>query len=256
MTSAPAASPPYEQAIIALGQIGDDSNDVLWRLQREIARVGETPSVTRADQNVGSRVPRRNEVYAAFLREPAAVQSLILLCRHADHAEAVLPDLIRALHDEFGDVRFLAACLGQIQGDRTPAIPVLVKALDDDNPWIVTVAALSLREIGPAASSTMPALRNVLENVRNRVANAIRAKPPFPLANLRIKSGHSDLGRLSSRRRGADGTGIHRSKRGGHVGQIQRRIEQSAVLPRVVSVLPLDQIKWRRRLNSNFFRRA
>jgi HEAT repeat protein len=171
----------YEEAIVALGRIGDDSDQVLSRLRQEFSN----------DDGWQSRL--------------IAMQSLILLCRHADHSEILLPDLIRALEDENSDVRLVAACLGQIWGDRTPAISSLIKALDNDDPWVVSAAALSLREIGPPAKSAAPRLRELTENGRNRSFNAIRVQRGLELrlldgeqlVVLRFPTGAFDLGRLS-----------------------------------------------------------
>src|SRR5205823_1284098 len=131
-------------------------------------------SARGADQAADSNIRRPRNYYAIMPRRLAALQSLILLCGQVDHSALVIPDLIRALHDESRDVRLYAACLGQIQGDRTPAIPKLIQALDDTDPWVVSAAALSLRAIGPAAESAAPHLRRLLDDVRNRSTNLIR----------------------------------------------------------------------------------
>jgi HEAT repeat protein len=188
--------PPYEVAINALGKIGDDSELVLSRLLR-IADTGAVASVPTADEVGESENQRRIAQSAGIRLRLAALQSLILLCRQADHSQIVLPNLIRALDDEDIGVRLCAVCLGQIRGDKTAAIPVLINVLDDDDPWLVSAAALSLREIDPPAASAAPHLRKLTEDGRNRAANSTRVRRSYPLAVLWFESDGLDPDRLS-----------------------------------------------------------
>jgi HEAT repeat protein len=189
--------PSFHEAILALGMIGDDSGRVLTRLRREFAGDFAIHSVTRIDEVTDSRIQQRIDLNAAASRRLTALEALILLCRNADHADAVLSDLIGGLEDESGDVRLFAACLGQIQGDKTAAVPGLIKTLEDDDPWVVSAAVLSLREIGPAAASAAPRLRELAEDGGNRDANGIRDSRHHRLDNLRFGPGGFDLDRLS-----------------------------------------------------------
>jgi hypothetical protein len=192
----PPAPPPYEAAIHALGKIGDDSDQVMSRLLK-MGETGTVPSAVGADDIAASEMQQRIANSEATRRRLPALEALILICRQANHSDTVLPELIRALEDESGNMRLVAACLGQIQGDRTPAIPSLIKALDDGNPWVVSAAALSLRAIGPAAESAAPRLRKLTEYAHNRGTNATRVPPVIPMANLQFERGGYDLDRLS-----------------------------------------------------------
>ncbi|MBI3863340.1 MAG: HEAT repeat domain-containing protein [Planctomycetia bacterium] len=160
----------YDRVSAALGRIGDNSDRVVARLWREAA--------------VGRPVQRRL----------AALQALLGLCRHGDPIPSAF---LAALDDESVDVRLVAACLGQVEGDRSSAIPGLIRALTDDDPWVVSAAALSLRAIGPAAVSAAPKLRELTADVRNRAPNGIRSSHHYGLASLRFDPGGHDLSRLS-----------------------------------------------------------
>jgi HEAT repeat protein len=191
-----AYAPPYEAAINVLGKIGDDSEQVLSRLLR-IADTGAVATAPTADEVAESENQRRIAQSAGIRLRLAALQSLIPLCRQADHSQIVLPNLICALDDEDVGVRLCAACLGQIQGDKKAAVPSLINALDDDDPWVVSAAALSLREIGPAALSAAPTLRKLAEDGRNRDASLIHTGRNYQLLMLQFDTGGFDLDRLS-----------------------------------------------------------
>jgi HEAT repeat protein len=172
-TSAAKDSPPYRQAVIALGKIGDDSEQVIAALQEELANA---------------------EPHYCQLE---ALHSLFRLCQKADHSGTVLPDLISALGDSSPGARFVVASLGQIQGDRTPAIPDLIKLLDDEDPLIVARAALSLGQIGPAAVSAAPRLRGLMGHVSHRGFNALGSRFSFLRDVLDIEPAEFKLDRLS-----------------------------------------------------------
>jgi len=62
--------------------------------------------------------------------------------------------------------------LGQWYGERaSPAIPVLTRALQDENPKTVALAAAALRKIGPRARSAVPALVEAMQSTNNRPAS-------------------------------------------------------------------------------------
>lgn len=160
----------HGNSIWALGKIGDDSEAVLSRIRRELT----IDSVSR--------------------RNGSALEALLLLSRNAD---AVPPELVSALDDESASMRTIAACLGEIRGDKTPAVPNLIAALDDEDPGVASAAALSLAEIGPPAIGAVSRLRDLAGDMRNRAPNRVRKPREYRLASFRFQPGDRDLGRLS-----------------------------------------------------------
>ena len=91
----------------------------------------------------------------------AAARSLGLL---GSAAEPAIPNLVAALRDEEGRVRWEAAeALGRIGG--TTAVPALTNCLHDPDIPARQSAAFALGQIGPEAQEAVPALARALQDV-------------------------------------------------------------------------------------------
>lgn len=138
-------------AIRALGQIGDNSPEVLAVLRRRAAT---------------------HDSLAPINRRHMALQSLIQL---DGNSAATLADLVRALDDGSGQVRLFAAlALARLNPDDQEVIDRLATALGDEDPYVQTAVALALRKIGPAGKAAVPALRNIVRDEKNSASNEDR----------------------------------------------------------------------------------
>jgi HEAT repeat protein len=59
-------------------------------------------------------------------------------------------------------------------GKTDAALPVLVAALTDDNPWVRHEAALALDEMGPKAAPAKEALQKALDDKNDYVVRVVR----------------------------------------------------------------------------------
>jgi HEAT repeat protein len=139
--------PPYEEVLRALGEIGDNSDEVLSRIRHHLEAIDSK-------------------------NRSAALESLVML---DSGSTALIADLVRALGDDNVHVRLLAAGASQWRADVPRAVEALTKALSDSSPWVASAAALSLRELGREAASAIPALREMSQQSRNAVPNGIRS---------------------------------------------------------------------------------
>ncbi|MFN0052545.1 MAG: HEAT repeat domain-containing protein, partial [Planctomycetales bacterium] len=139
------------EAVKALGQIGDNSPEVLAKLRRQL---------TTDEGPIGAHRRRR------------ALDSLIQL--DGSSAET-LANLLSSLDDESVEVRLLAAlALARWNRDEQELVARLVTALGDESPYVQTAAALALWAIGPAAKSAVPELRKIARDGNHTVANIDR----------------------------------------------------------------------------------
>ncbi len=92
---------------------------------------------------------------------------------------AAVSALAAALKDENAEVRFWSAfALGEMKPPRAarPAVPALIRVLEESDEGVVRNAAYSLGLIGPAAKSAAPALRRLLKSPNQQyVRNAAYA---------------------------------------------------------------------------------
>lgn len=101
------------------------------------------------------------------------------LGKMGDKAAKAVPQLMKALEDKDMMVRVYAArALYAVDPKTTPSVvDVLAKGLADSNNFVRSAAAEGLGQLGPAASSALPALRRALadewSDVRKEAANAI-----------------------------------------------------------------------------------
>lgn len=163
----PGYRPEYAEIMTALGQIGDNSEAVLAALRNQLQN---------RDQR--SRL--------------AALKALVALCPNPD---GVVADQILCLEDPSPDVRLIAADMRDLQGERQPAVAALTKALRDEDPWVASAAALSLREFGSDAISAAPVLREIIGDIRNQAPNGVRVRRQ-DARDLRLDSDVRRMSRL------------------------------------------------------------
>jgi HEAT repeat protein len=93
------------------------------------------------------------------------------------YAEPALPTIVKALEDEEPTVRAAAAlAYGQLDPDPEEAIEALTALLKDEDLTVRAGAARGLGVMGPKVKDALPALREALERDREerRVARAYR----------------------------------------------------------------------------------
>ena len=75
-----------------------------------------------------------------------------------------VPHVVKLLNDQRADMRLLACrILARIGPDAKAAVPSLIELLDDPDPRVQKEAVRALGEIGPAASGAVPRLLGLLE---------------------------------------------------------------------------------------------
>ena len=129
--------------------------------------------------------PSPQPVKASELRAAAAWD---LLCFGLAAKDAV-PSLIVALEDDDPFVRFNAAtALGRIDWDATPAIPALIHALTNQHRWVRFNSAYSLELLGPLANDAGPALKAAMNDsdpdVRRKALEALKRIDPDGLIEI------------------------------------------------------------------------
>jgi uncharacterized sulfatase len=92
---------------------------------------------------------------------------------HGGKTDAAREALTRALADPAAVVRVAAADGLRRLGKHEPALPVLVKALQDDNPWVRHEAALALDEMGTKARRALPELKAALKDSNSYVVRVV-----------------------------------------------------------------------------------
>ena len=98
---------------------------------------------------------------------------------------AAVSDLIGALSDEAGTVRWKAAeALGNMGPSAKSAIPALIKALSDEVDTVRWKAAEALGKMGPSAKSAIPALIKASNNIASRAAEALGRIGPAAIPAL------------------------------------------------------------------------
>jgi HEAT repeat protein len=107
-------------------------------------------------------------------------------------AQAAVPALIEALAGETELRESAAAALAKIG---KPAVPLLAKALDSENPTVLTGAAQALRDIGPDAKAAAPRLVKLLgvEDAVTRIAvvealGSLRDPDSVPALGARVRT--------------------------------------------------------------------
>jgi HEAT repeat protein len=157
------------------------------------------PALIASLKDEGEAADRRSVIEALARMGPAARGAIPTLIERASHAEfdevrkeslwalgqidptdaAVVPALVRALEDQEGEERLLAAdILGQIGPPAAASLPTLLRLLKEDpSPEIIE----AIGEMGPEAAAAVPALIEVL---RRRDLDEVEAAASEALARI------------------------------------------------------------------------
>ena len=149
----------------------------------------ETPPEEGRKEEVSSPAVREGEVIPDdATRQRRHLASLIEMLKSEDpsarrdaarelgemgsRAKEALPELIESL--EYDDVQAVEAVSETLYGIGKPAVPVLIKALGDNNPIRKRSAAMILARFGPMAEEAVPALVGLLEDKDKEIVNAAK----------------------------------------------------------------------------------
>jgi HEAT repeat protein len=145
-------------APLVIPVLGDNDRGVRDGAEQVLASFGE-PVIPLLIETLGSEQPQ-------FRISAAAT-----LTRAAGSAGKAIPALVKALKDTEASVRFRAA-VALVEIDRSaavPAIPVLLEALQSTAQEEFVQAAGALRQMGPKATTAGPALRELLQQLEDRI---------------------------------------------------------------------------------------
>jgi len=180
---------PVLRAALKETAVNDNDESVRTHAAHALLEVGPEP-----DSEVAGLIDSlQNEL--EILRFHAA----IALGNHGRDAQPAVPALIHtALWDQDPAVRVEAAvALWKIDRTGPLVIPVLIKALADDNELICWIAADCLGQIGPEARQAVPALQQALRRpfkialIRRGVALALERIDPHAAATGEILNGRA-----------------------------------------------------------------
>ncbi|MBN9743625.1 hypothetical protein DMP23_21525 [Amycolatopsis sp. A1MSW2902] len=103
------------------------------------------------------------EVLAALESDPAQAASILTKIGAGAEAVPLLRPLLKNPDD--GIAARAATALWQLDKDAETALPVILRALRKDDNFTASAAAAGVRDLGPAAAATIPALRALLDRV-------------------------------------------------------------------------------------------
>ncbi len=101
------------------------------------------------------------EVLAALESDPAQAASILTKIGAGAEAVPLLRPLLKNPDD--GIAARAATALWQLDKDAETALPVILRALRKDDNFTASAAAAGVRDLGPAAAATIPALRALLD---------------------------------------------------------------------------------------------
>jgi HEAT repeat protein len=172
------------QAAISLRKVGPQSADALPALMdalsyrappmpRRLKRdrqgfVHDVFGSTRAPDDAASQTMAQWRARAESEVHSVAIWALGQL---GEAAAPAVPDIVRHLQQGEPTVRCTAAtALGRMASARSEVVSALTDALTDDKPWVRQAAAGALGRIGPEAASAVAGLREALSDRHTRKA--------------------------------------------------------------------------------------
>ena len=223
-------SPPANGALAALiATLGDEDKDVRLNAVCALANIGPdaapaVPALLRSLCDLDHKIRWRTVMALGHIGTPApreAVTAIIAtlsdqsvdLQRGMFHGDCLrrvavstltgigvagMPDLIAALREQRGDVRWVVArVLGRIGPAASDAVPALIDALADTSPFIRSEVVESLGKIGSPAAvpALIAAVSDETETVRSLAAGALGKIGPWASdATPALRAVLNDLG--------------------------------------------------------------